>query len=315
MHKGLPALHLDRLSCTACHSGTGPRAELPQEQTARAHGLGLPSHDYSAGMTPGIVTSVLLPQGETLYPHRLVWPAFWGYRLRDRITPLNPDEVYETTRKTLRVRRGSSLEESVMDVRLKTEEKVGILGEDRVKVPEEEWTEKEKTDMADLKKKKGMEAFREKLAGALADLKKIITEEGAEPVYISGGRAYRLGEDGSVVEFDHEATKPYAWQLGHNVRPARWATGAGGCYDCHSLGSPIFEGTVTALGPAPDEAPQTQAIYELAGLDKTKLDAWSLSFLSRSAFKWFAFFAMGIVALVLLAYLCDGVRGVFARRA
>ena len=71
---------------------------------------------------------------------------------------------------------------------------------------------------------------------------------------------------------------------------------------------------MTALGPAPDDTPTTHAMYELAGLDKTKLDAWSSSFISRSAFKWFAFAAMGVVALVLLSNLFVAVGNVFGRR-
>ncbi len=315
LHKGLPPLHLDRLACTTCHSGVGPTAKAFQEQTARAHGLGLPSHDYSAEMAPGIATSVLKADGEMLYPHRMMWPAFWGFIKDDEIMPLNPEEVYDATRKTLRVRRGDSFIESMMDVKLSSEDKAGVLGEDRAKVKEDEWTEEETAQMAELERTKGMEAYQEKLAAALADLKEIVTDEGAEPVYVSGGKAYRLAADGTAEAFENEAAKPYAWKLGHNVRPARWSTGVNGCYDCHSLGSPIFEGEVTAMGPAPDDAPATHAMYELAGLDKTKLDAWSLSFISRDAFKWFAFSAMGVVALVLLSHLFVAIGGMSSRRA
>jgi hypothetical protein len=314
LHKGLPPLHLDRLACTTCHSGVGPSAKAFQEQTARAHGLGLPSHDYSAEMVPGIATSVLKADGEMLYPHRMVWPAFWGFIKDDQITPLNPEEVYDATRKTLRVRRGTPFAESMLDVKLSTEDKAGILGEDRAKVPEEEWSDEEKTKIAELERTKGMANYREKLSAALVDLKEMITEQGAEPVYVSGGKAYRIGEGSTAEAFDNDAAKPYAWKLGHNVRPARWSTGVGGCYECHSLDSPIFNGEVTAIGPAPDDAPTTRAMYELAGLNKTKLDAWSLSFVSRTAFKWFAFAAMGVVALVLFSHLFVAVGGMFGRR-
>jgi hypothetical protein len=265
-------------------------------------------------MAPGIATSVLMAEGEMLYPHRLMWPAFWGFIKDDTITPLNPEEVYEATRKTLRVRRGSSFKESMMDVRLSSEDKAGVLGEERAKVSEEEWTETEQAKIAELERTKGMEAFQEKLSGALADLKEIITVEGAEPVYVSGGKAYRLAADGTAEAFESDAAKPYAWKLGHNVRPARWSTGTSGCYECHSLGSPIFEGEVTAMGPAPDDTPTMHVMYELAELDKTRLDAWSLSFMSRTAFKWFAFSAMGVVAVVLLSHVFVAVGTLFGRR-
>ncbi len=317
LHKGLPPLHLERLSCTACHSGVGPTEQAFQEQTARAHGLGLPSHDYAAEMAPGIVTSILLDDGGRLYPHRMMWPSFWGSLkggVQDgTIQPLNPEAVYDATRRTLRVRSSEAFAEALTDVRLSSEDKASVLGEDRAKISEDEWTEDEKAKMAELEKTKGWEAYQEKLAEALEDLKEIIEDEGAEPVYVSGGKAFRLGDDGSVEEFENAAAQPYAWKLAHNVRPAGYSSGVTGCYECHSLGSPIFEGRVTTLGQAPVPEPVTQAMYELADLDKTKLDAWNLSFQSRALFKWFAFGAMGIVSVILLYYLLAGIDGILHR--
>jgi hypothetical protein len=313
LHKGLPPLHLERLSCTACHSGAGPAPEAFQEQTARLHRLGLPSHDFTAEMAPGVVTSVLKDDQGRLYPHRMVWPAFWGTLQGDAIQPLNPEVVYEATRKTLRVRRGETFADSLMDVRLSSEDKAAVLGEERAKTSEDELTEEEKAKLEELQTAKGLEAYREKLAAALTDLKEVVTQQDAQPVYVSGGKAFRLGEDGSIVTFDNPAAEPYAWKLGHNVRPAGLSSGVTGCFECHSLDSPIFDGRVTALGPAPDPEPVTRVMHELADLDKIKLDGWSVSFLSRTLFKWFAFGAMGIVAVVILSYLFTGVRGMYGR--
>jgi hypothetical protein len=268
-------------------------------------------------MAPGIVTSILQDDGGRLYPHRMMWPSFWGSLTGapedGLIQPLNPEAVYEATRRTLRVRGSDAFAEAVTDVRLSSEDKAAVLGEDRAKVREDEWTEDEKAKMAELEKTKGWEAYQEKLAEALGDLKEIITDEGAEPVYVSGGKAFRLGEDGLIEAFENAAARPYAWKLAHNVRPAGYSSGVTGCYECHALGSPIFEGQVTTLGQAPVQEPVTQAMYRFADLDKTKLDAWSLSFQSRTLFKWFAFGAMGIVAVVLLSYLFTGIGGMFRR--
>jgi hypothetical protein len=310
LHKGLPPLHLEKLSCTACHSGPRLGERALQVQTAMAHGLGLPSHDYTADMAPGIVAPVLMRDGEMLYPHRATWPAFWGTIKDNQVAPLNPDDAYDALRSTLRVRRGETFREAVSQVKLKSEDKAAVLGAERAKVAESELTEAEKTKLAELEQTKAIEAWREKLPQALAALKKTIKEQGAEPVYIAGGKAFRLGKDNSVEEFQNEAAKPYAWKLAHDVRPARWSSGVTGCFECHSLGAPIFQSQVTATGPAPDK-PRSQAMYELAGYDKTKMDAWSLSFQGRTAFKWFGFFAMGVVALVLLSGLVTGVQGVF----
>ena len=153
-----------------------------------------------------------------------------------------------------------------------------------------------------------MEGFQEKLGEALSKLAED-AEEGAKPVYISAGRAYRLAEDGTVEQFEHAAAQPYAWKLGHDVRPARSSAGATGCFECHSDGAPMFEGLVTAIGPAPEAEPLAKPMYQFQGLDKTKLDAWNLSFQGRSAFKWFGFASMGVVALILLLYLLLGING------
>ena len=78
LHRGLPTIHLEKLSCTACHSGPRPGEQALRVQTAMAHGLGLPTHELSADTEPGIVAPVMLRTDGVLYPHRTVWPAFWG---------------------------------------------------------------------------------------------------------------------------------------------------------------------------------------------------------------------------------------------
>ena len=65
-------------------------------------------------------------------------------------------------------------------------------------------------DWAELKEEQVGEALK-----ALADAGQ------AQPVYITGGMLYQLGEDGSAVsEKDHPAAAPYVWPVAHNVRPA-----------------------------------------------------------------------------------------------
>jgi len=321
LHKGLPPVHFDKLSCTACHSGPRPGKQTFAVQTALSHGLGLKLHD-SGDTPPGIVAPVFKRNGASgvLYPHRMMWPAFWGTMKDEKITPLNPEFVYKIAgRPKLRVRDHEVFAEAVTKAKLSKEDKVQVLGEERAGVRESELTEEEKAKLAELEKIRGMEAWHGKLAEALGVLKEMIEEkiekkmmeEGVEPVYLSGGKAYRLAEDGSAEEFDNEATEPYAWKLAHDVRPARWSLGVNGCFDCHAAGAPIFEGKVTAMGPAPDDEPLTQAMYEIAEseFDKTKLDAWNQSFQGRTAFKWLGFVSSGAVGLILLTYLLLGFNG------
>jgi hypothetical protein len=309
VHAGLPPLHLDRLSCTACHSGPKLSQEAMRIQLARTHALGLPTHHLTDDTPPGIVEPVLLDSDGTLYPHRVMWPAFWGYLLDDKITPINPEKVNDAIRRIFRVRRTSTFIETISSVRPSNEEKEETLGPERSKVPESEWTENEQREMAELIKKKSIDEFQEKLAEALEALQKAIDQEGAQAVFVSTGRAYRLTEEGKLEILSHPAAEPYAWRMAHNVRPARWSAGATGCYECHSLDVPLVDGTVTALGPAPEESPVTKHMYEFASLDKVKMDVWSQSFQGRTIFKWFGFFASAIVCLVLLAAAVRGVQG------
>ncbi|MHB8955226.1 MAG: cytochrome c3 family protein [Pirellulaceae bacterium] len=316
LHRGLPPIHLERLSCTACHSGPQPSDDALRVQTAMAHGLGLPTHQLTAETEPGIVAPVMLRTDETLYPHRMVWPAFWGALKDDAIQPLNPDAVNEALRSTLRVKRNSTFTETLTKVTLKAEDKVAVLGEERAKVAITELTDEEQAKLAGLEKSQAVAAFQEKLGVALKSLKKIIKTDGAEPVYVAGGRVYRLGAEDKVETVAHKAADPYAWKLAHDVRPARWSSGASGCFECHAPGTPIFDGQVTAVGPAPDADPPVQKMAELAGYDRLQIDAWNQSFQGRTAFKWFGFLSAGVVGLILLSFLFLGLNGLvgFARR-
>jgi hypothetical protein len=306
-HKGLPPLHFDKLSCTACHSGPRLTDQADPVMTALAHGLGLPSHDYSADMPPGIVAPVLLPDGGKLYPHRMTWPALWGYLQTDQITPLDPELTYDTLRKIIRRRSGQTWPEA-LKIEVEDEERVKLLGEERAEVDEEELTEDERSKLDDVIQEETRKAFLGKLAEALEALQEVIPA-GATPVYVGGGKAYRLGDGGEAEAFEHEAAAAYAWRFGHDVRPARDSLGITGCFECHASGTPIFESQVTTVSPIPEEAPTTQAMYQLAGFDKFRLDAWNQSFQGRTAFKFLGFASMGIVSLMLLAYAMRGLSG------
>lgn len=260
----------------------------------------------------------MMREDGVLYPYRMMWPAFWGFMKGETITPLDPDVVYDTLRTTLRVRRGSTLQETFADARLSNDEKLEALGEERAKVAEEEWTEEERAKIESLQSAKALADWHEKLAAALEKLKEILSEEGAVPVYVSGGDAYRLGEDGKVATFEPAAAQPYTWPLAHDVRPARWSLGVKGCYECHADGTPIFEGQVAAIAAAPVQQPRTYVMHQLAGYDKTKMDAWNASFRGRTAFKYFGFAAVGVAGLVLLSYVFAGITalpGLIRRRS
>ena len=204
-------------------------------------------------------------------------------------------------RRTLRVRRGSNFTAAVSEVKLTAADKAKALGEERAAVAEKELTGEEKAKLEELTAVMAADAFRKKLAEALGELKKTLPADGSEPVYVAGGRAYRAAE-GAVEAFEHAAAEPYAWQFAHDVRPARDAIGAASCFECHADDSKYFAGVVTAIGPAPDNQPPQSTMRQLAGHDPLMHKAWNLSFPGRTAFKFFGFASLGVLALVLLAY-------------
>ena len=309
MHRGIPALHFDIMSCTSCHAGPPPAEEAGQMHTALAHGLGLESLDYLPDLAPGIVAPVMKQVNGVLYPHRMMWPAFWGWKAGDEIMPLNPEVVHDALRRVLRVRRGQTLIETLTDVRLTPEERVKLLGEERAQVPEDEMTEAELAALEELVAAKAVEEWHEKLVEALETLAELVPE-GSQPVFVSGGKVYARQGEGALESFSHAAAEPYAWKMAHDVRPAMWSTGVRGCADCHAFGSPMFEGQVTAIGTVPDDAPVRATMIEIAGYDPWMHGGWNLTFPGRPLFKFGGFAAMAVVGLVLLAYAMAGLQGV-----
>lgn len=80
--------------------------------------------------------------------------------------------------------------------------------------------------------------------------------EGKRLVWVSDDRAYASSKEWRTLpRLAHEAT-PYAsvYKFSHDVAPARAALGSGGCTDCHARGSSFFERPVLATPFAPEDA-------------------------------------------------------------
>jgi len=88
-HPGLPPVHFEKLTCTACHSGPWPEAEPYATKTSMAHRLGTPNVNKSREMLPHISAPVFAKQADgKIAPHKLVWPAFWGVLRDGKVEPL-----------------------------------------------------------------------------------------------------------------------------------------------------------------------------------------------------------------------------------
>lgn len=276
LHAGLPPVHFERLACTACHSGPAPREEAIRMMTSLAHSLGARDHRTGAEL-PQIQGSVFVKLDDgKIYPQRVMWPAYWGTIEGDSIQPRSPADVYDWTRKSLRVRK-DFIEE---------------LSSDQAK-------------------------FDEKVLEALSAIEK---ESGAErAVYVSAGRVYGKTKNDAGAESLEVLAPPFkeaemvAWPTAHNVRPAGWSLGIGGCVECHSDGGKIFASTVTPLGPSPNVS-QPIAMASLQGIDANQRLLWNQLFAGRTSFKVMVAVSLAVLLAVLLAGLGSAATILTARR-
>ncbi len=89
-HRGLPPIHLEKLSCTACHSGPWPRTETVGVKTTRAHSLGTHQANRSDETLPHIQMPVFAPGVDgKLTPHKLIWPSFWAQQRGEAVVPFD----------------------------------------------------------------------------------------------------------------------------------------------------------------------------------------------------------------------------------
>jgi hypothetical protein len=94
VHKGMPPVHFEKLSCTACHSGPFPAPGQTIVHTSLAHKLGLPASARGKNTAPVIIEPVFLyGMDGKIEPFKMVWPSYWA-RLKDgKITPILPAEA------------------------------------------------------------------------------------------------------------------------------------------------------------------------------------------------------------------------------
>jgi hypothetical protein len=90
LHRGLPPVHLEKMTCTACHSGFLPGDKTERVRTARANRLGIHGRAQWDTEVPYIEAPVFVRQESgKIEPHEIMWPAFWGTVKGDKVTPLS----------------------------------------------------------------------------------------------------------------------------------------------------------------------------------------------------------------------------------
>jgi len=78
-HPGIPPVHFEKLTCTACHSGPWPGEKTYLTKTSMAHRLGTLNVNKSHEALPHINSPVFAQQSDgKIAPHKLIWPAYWA---------------------------------------------------------------------------------------------------------------------------------------------------------------------------------------------------------------------------------------------
>lgn len=333
-HRGLPPLHFEKLTCTACHSGTVLDSQVPRQLHSMTHKLG--EHIKRTGLElPAIHGDVMLPVDEAgqrvanadqgrYAPHRLLWPSYWADRQSGLIRPLNPELAAEILRKPLRVRR--EFTEELSEVKLSPAQRKQILGDERASRQKMEELTQQQALIREAEETARKLQVNERILAGLAEIESKVT--GAQAVLVSGGTGFVRGKDNQLTQLEPSelgtAADPYVWPTAHAVRPARQALGATGCQECHSQQSDFFFAQVQPVGVVPSQETRSFPIHELQQPDLRRLASWNQLFVGRPQFKvfgWLALVITGFVALVTwsinsnLPHHDDKSRGLLARGA
>lgn len=258
-HAGIPTVHFDKLTCTACHSGPWPGKTTIRAKTSRAHALGTQNTNISDETLPHIFTPVFMPdQTGKIAPHKLVWPAFWAHLKDQQVTPIAPQIVKEAA---------------------------GNILYHKLELESATWPE-----------------LTDQMVTQVLEVLASENSQQGRPVYICGGKLYRLDDSGKLTEQEHFAARPYAWPIAHNTRPAAQSLGVRGCGDCHSTDAPFFFGHIEVDSPLVSQKGSVRMMIDFEHLDAVYTKAFAFSFVFRPWLKVVTLLACGVLVAILLLY-------------
>ncbi|MFC1561549.1 hypothetical protein ACFL4Q_00965 [candidate division KSB1 bacterium] len=275
LHKGMPAVHFEKLACTACHSGPLPEEYAQGVKLSRAHALG--THDVKKGddAAPYIVSPIYIRDDDgKIAPHRLIWPSFWAFMNGDSVRPAAPDYIQKIS---LTFIVGDTLTDSTNIARLR----------------EGNWPR-----------------FSEKQVVQILDSLNSVNTTGDIPVFISGGKLFSSDGSAGITARDHPAAQPYAWAFAHDVRPAEQSLGIKDCGDCHSVDAAFSFGKVTAPVPFGFSEGRTLSMTSFQDVGALYPRLFALAFLFKPLVKYLIIASTLVILLVLLLYTLKGLEAV-----
>jgi hypothetical protein len=273
-HRGIPLLHFEKLTCTACHSGPWPGGAVQRSQTAMNHGLGVPTRERTEQDPPTMVEPVFARNERgAIGPHRMLWPAYWGVMDGDKAE--NDPSADEPSR---------TIRPLPIDVVQRAAAKV--FGRSKPKhAPAGPLTDEEIVVMF-------MQFTAARKGGA------------GEVVYVRDGCILRVDPEDAqrlavVDNANAEAARPYLWPIAHDVRPASQSLGIRGCTDCHSTNAPIYFGGLAAVDEPDATGRPFERMHELRDERMPVVRNWAMLFAGRGAFKILGVICTAILAVVL----------------
>jgi len=94
VHRGIPLIHFEKLTCTACHSGPWPAEKVGRLRTAAIHKTGLHGKHNQELAQPHVYAPVMMTGADgKIGPHKIFWPAYWAMLKGDKVTPITPGDV------------------------------------------------------------------------------------------------------------------------------------------------------------------------------------------------------------------------------
>ena len=194
-HKGIPAVHFEKLSCTACHSGRLPEENTARVRTARMHKLGLHGRHAMNKQLPHVITPVFAKMANgKIGPHNMIWPSFWGTRYQPSFWGIKTGDVV--------TRLPFEMEDMVVDY-LSTDGNGENSESDPTKLSDETITAVLKLIEKQGDDEEGVEVEPPVRPGLESDKE---AEPKPEPFFVSGGKMYSLRKD-TLMSSAHELAK------------------------------------------------------------------------------------------------------------
>jgi len=303
-HSWLPPLHLEKISCEACH--------IPVRTVKSALVQASDVYNDAPRITP---------------PPKRIWVfydqnmQFWNhYGELDLFTVADqPTDVFRPTlfRYKGKIYPGNRVHTSFVGIQVE-----GKQGLDQLFMKDfyDMWVKhrqdpaKAYPELAKIKDDNGdgvpEVSTKEEIDALLSATTKYLKDtnypmEGKTLVWVSDDRACRSSSDCfDLPKKDFEAS-PYAsvYKYSHDVAPAKAALGAGGCTDCHRMNSPFFQRAVLRH---PFDSPKWIANAEILGVSPTfvVLGAFREGILKPLIYTLLAVFLILLACLGLKILLC-----------